>query len=377
MNFNFNQKTNDFLKIILKNAQSQNHRVFFVGGIVRDKILNIPTMDIDLLLQGNAIEFASNLPDKIKVESIHKDFCTIKLKYENIEIDIASSRTESYPHSGCLPVLNEVAIPIEKDVLRRDFTINSLYCELKLDNNEIFYSLIDLIGGIKDIEDKTLKALHNKSYADDPTRIIRGLGFKYRFGFDFSKHDKTLINQYLNNIDYSNMSLDRNKKVIRQVLNTSFQEEVFKELIEKKYYKIINPNNLNIDFASIQNIFDKFILDMVSMSELYLKIIINENVNKIEVDGLLDIYKTFSKYQETDLAYYYYKTKDQNILKFLEIKNIKLNISGKDLIKAGFKQGAIIGEILDSLLLEKFKEPSKFASKQSELNWIQKSFHKN
>ena len=137
MNFKFSEKINNFLKIILKNALSQNIRVFFVGGIVRDNILNIPTFDIDLLITDNAIEFAKKLPQEVKINSIHKDFCTAKIQYDNIEIDIASSRSENYPHSGCLPVLNEIGIPIEKDVLRRDFSINSIYCELTLENNNI------------------------------------------------------------------------------------------------------------------------------------------------------------------------------------------------------------------------------------------------
>ena len=377
MKFEFNAKINNFLKIILKNAQSQNLRVFFVGGIVRDKILNIPTMDIDLLLLGNAIEFSSTLPPEIKIKSIHKDFCTVKLQYYGVEIDIASSRTEIYPYSGCLPQLNEIGVSLEKDVSRRDFSINSLYCELKLDNNEIFYSLIDLVGGLSDIENKTLRVLHKKSYIDDPTRIIRGLGFKYRFEFDFSDYDKTLITQYLDKIDYSNMSIDRNKKVIKQVLNTSFQEKIFHEIVENKYYKILNFQDLNVDFELISEIFDRFTLDMISMSELYLKILLNEEVTLLKPASLLEIYKNFSKFDEISLAYYFYKTNDKNVFEFLEIKNINLLISGRDLIKAGYKQGSYIGEILDSLFCEKLNNPLNFKDKKSELNWVLKNFHKN
>jgi len=62
VNFQFDKKTNKFIKIILKNALSQQIRVFFVGGIVRDNILNMSTLDIDLLILGNAIEFSKTLP---------------------------------------------------------------------------------------------------------------------------------------------------------------------------------------------------------------------------------------------------------------------------------------------------------------------------
>lgn len=377
MNFVFNNKIENFLKIILKNALSQNLRVFFVGGIVRDKILGIPTFDIDLLLLGNAIEFSKKLPSDIKIKSIHEDFCTVKLQYDNIEIDIASSRKEKYPFSGCLPVVEKIGVSLEEDVSRRDFSINSLYCELKLFNNDIKYEFVDLVNGLEDIKNKTLKVLHKKSYIDDPTRIIRGLGFKYRFDFDFSKQDCNLISEYLKNIDYSNMSIDRNIKVIKKVLNSKNQTEIFNEIVEKKYYKIINPSELKVDFNLINNIFEFLKLDMVVMSELYLKILLNEEVQKLNLKTLVDIYKTFMKYSLVDLAYYYYKTTGEAVLKYFEIKDITLNLTGGDLIKEGFKQGLIIGNILDELLNEKLNNPLLYPNKKAELNWVLKSFHKN
>jgi len=372
--FNFENKINNFLKIILKNAQEQNLRVFFVGGIVRDKILNIPTFDIDLLIESNAIDFSKTLPSEIKIKSIHEEFCTVKLEYDNIQVDIASSRSEKYPYSGCLPVVSEIGIKIEKDVLRRDFSINSIYCELKLKNDEIFYNIIDLVNGTSDIKEKTLKVLHDKSYIDDPTRILRGLGFKYRFNFDFSKNDKELINNYLKNIQYENMSHDRILKVFKKTLNSSFQKEIFKEIIDKKIYKLLNQNDLTIDFSLIDKIFDYFTLDMLSMSEFYTKIILNSKIDIFNASNLLDIYKYFSKMNLINLAYYFYKTGDKNALTYETIKNIKLNISGDDLISLGYKQGLIIGKILDNLLLEKLNNPKNFPSKNEELAWVLSKF---
>ena len=354
-----------------------NKRVFFVGGIVRDNILKIPTFGIDLLLIGNAIEFSKSLPPTIKIKSIHEDFCTVKLEYEGIEIDIASSRSEKYLYSGCLPVLDKVGVELEEDVKRRDFTINSLYCELKFENNKINYNFIDLIDGLKDLQNKTLKVLHNKSYIDDPTRIIRGLNFKYRFGFDFSENDKILISEYLNNISYTNMSIDRNIKVIKKTLNSKNQSEIFKELTQKKYYKIINPEEIYFDYNLISNIFNMFSLDMLTMSELYIKILQNSKIETLNFEKLIQIYKTFSKFSLVDLSYYFYKTKDENVLKYLKIKDITLNITGSDLLNKGYKQGVLFGEILDKLLEEKLQNPNLFKNKKSELDWVLKSFPKN
>lgn len=373
MNFNFSEKINNFLKIILKNAQEQNLRVFFVGGIVRDRILNIETKDIDLLLLGNAIEFSKKLPEIIKIKSIHKDFATVKLQYGNIEIDIASSRSEKYPYSGCLPVVEEVGVSLEQDVKRRDFTVNSLYCELKYKNDKIEYDLIDLVDGFNDIKNKTLKVLHNNSYIDDPTRILRGLGFKYRFNFEFSYKDEQLINQYLNNIDYSNMSFDRTLKVFRYVLNNDFCDEIFKEIVDKRYYKLINSDILNVNFEKI----NKIKLDLDDKMQFYIDVMLNKTINREKLNTKLDIYKYFSKLKKAEIAYYFYKTNDKNVLVFEKIKNIKLFINGSDLLNLGFEQGNLIGKILDTLFQEKLEKPEKFLNKNDEITWVLAKFPQN
>ena len=377
MEFKFDKRIENFLKIILKNAQKIGLRVFFVGGIVRDNILNIKTSDIDILVLGNAIEFAKKLPDEIKIASFHKDFCTVKVEYDNLQIDIASSRTELYPYSGCLPVLDSVGVSLEDDVLRRDFTVNSLYCELKLVNNVITYELIDLINGLADIKNKTLKVLHKKSYIDDPTRILRGLDFKYRFGFDFSKNDKKLICEYLNNINYENMSKDRVLKVLKKILKSDFQNEIFSEIIENKYYKIIQKKSLELDFDKIYSIFKSFNLNKKQICEFYLLLIEDGFVSKKSIDSKLELQKEFSKYDLANLAYYYYKTNDVNIFEYFKIKDVKNLINGSDLLNLGYSQGIELGNILNSLLDFKMNNPNIFNSKQDEIDWVVSNFKIN
>ncbi|MBQ8635927.1 CCA tRNA nucleotidyltransferase [bacterium] len=374
MYFEFSENVNDFLKIILKNAQMQDKRVFFVGGIVRDNILNNPILDIDLLLLGNAIEFVASLPESITVKSIHEDFCTAKLSYNGLEIDIASSRKECYPNSGCLPVVSKIGVSLEEDVLRRDFTVNSIYCELTLIENEICYQLIDLVGGVDDIKAKTLRALHSNSYIDDPTRIIRGVGFKYRFGFDFSGLDKNLIESYLENIDYSYMSYDRNCKVIAKTLDSSYRDEIFKEIIFSEYYKIINSRKLDVDFEYLQKIIADFKMNHGEICELYLKVLINRHIDDFVLCEKTKCLDMFLKMKKVDLAYYFYKTKDIRLDWYLSKKDISLNISGYDLIDLGYQQGQIVGKILNELKAKKLDEPEKYPDKDAEINWVLKEF---
>ena len=339
--YKFDKKTLEFLNLIQKAAKKQNVKIFFVGGMVRDAILNEPLKDVDLIMDSDALNFV--LPDEIKLKSKHKQFHTIKVDYNGTIYDIASTRTEKYPYSGCLPKLDEVGVKLQDDVKRRDFSINSLYCDIS------DYKVIDLVKGIDDINNKTLRVLHNKSYIDDPTRILRGIDFKHRFNFEFCLNDEKLINDYLKNPDIENSSQDRILAVFKKVLKT---DGVFEELIERNCHKLIK--NIKINEAKIKDIILKFNADTKMKQDFYIDILKNINIEKIEAKDDVEIYKKYKKIKNP--LYYFYKTNDKNIFRYFEIKDIKLSTKGYDLIKAGY-QGSQIGTILDKLLLEKIKNP--------------------
>lgn len=379
MKFNFDKKTNDFLKIITKNAQIQKIRVFFVGGIVRDKLLNLEensNHDIDLILDKSAISFCKKLPKEIKIKSIHEAFDTAKVEFEGKIFDIATTREECYISSGALPSIMKTGVPLEIDVKRRDFSINSMYLELKLKDDEIEYSFIDLVNGKDDIEKKLLKVLHKNSYIDDPTRILRGLNFKFRFDFDFSKEDKTLIQDYIQNFssyENENFSKDRFLSVLEHILKSEKNKEIFKEIVEKNIYKIYFKNEIKVDFKKIDEVIRKFELNSEEKKDFYIDILKNKEENIEELTQESEIKKYFSKYSNSKLAYLFYKTENKNIKKYLKIKDIKLFINGNDLIKLGFK-GKKIGIILDKMFDEKSKNEEKFSSKEEELIFVKKNF---
>ena len=364
----------EFLQIVYNCAKNSCLRLFIVGGAVRDYYLNYPVKDFDLILEGNAIEFSDNLPSDIKIKSVHKDFGTVKLIFKNKVFDLASTRSESYPYSGCLPVVDKLGVNIENDVKRRDFTINSMYFEI-LDNLE--FNLIDLVNGLSDIKEKKLKVLHNNSYIDDPTRIFRGLAFKYRFGFDFTNNDNQLIENYLNNIDYSNMSTDRLFSVFKISLNYPFGYDLFKEIILNKYYKILTKDTLTFDFAIIDEIIEKFNFDYLKLPDFFEKLIKSPEILILSDNSFLNTFKTLSKLSDIDLAYNFYKTKNPDILKFLKLKNTKLNITGSDLIDLGCKEGRLIGQILDYILDFKLSNPETLLNKEDEINFAKTKFPLN
>ena len=273
-----------------------------------------------------------------------------------------------------MPCVNEVGVNIELDYKRRDFTINSMYFKLTLANGELNFELIDLANGKNDIKNKTLKVLHDKSYIDDPTRILRGIDFKYRFDFDFSSHDKHLIKECLSGLNLDNASKDRILAVFKKTLLNDGQDEIIAETLKNQFYKLLDTSDFNYNLDEIYSCNKKFNLSKEDKALFYIEILKNTPQNTIEANNPYEIKQAFKKFNMAQLSYYFYKTKDENALSYLKYRNIELKVNGDDLIKLGFK-GKIIGEILNSLFNKKALS-NEFNSKEDELIWITKTIKK-
>jgi len=211
----------------------KDKNLYYVGGVVRDEFLNKNSIDIDYCYEGDAIEFAKNL----NVIKENPDFGTVRVLYEGKEIDIASTRTETYPKKGHLPEVNKIGCSLKEDLKRRDFTINAM--AKRTTDGE----LIDYFNGKQDLDNKILRILHDKSFIDDPTRIIRGLKFSVRFGFNLDKKTEDLQKEYLNNINYD-ISYFRLKKELIETFNLNSQK-AFDKFNESKMYKLLGENQPN------------------------------------------------------------------------------------------------------------------------------------
>ena len=210
----------------------KNSRLYYVGGVVRDEILKVSSFDTDFCYEGNAIKFAEE--NGLNVIKTNPDFGTVRVIYENKEIDIASTRTETYPRKGHLPKVGNIGCSLKEDLIRRDFTVNAM---AKRTTDGEF---VDYFGGLEDIKNKKLRVLHDKSFEDDPTRIIRGLKFSVRFGFELSDETMDLQNKYLSNINYD-MSYHRIRKELFETFNLN-KPEVFDKFIEQGIYKLLGKN---------------------------------------------------------------------------------------------------------------------------------------
>ena len=212
----------------------KDKKLYYVGGVVRDEILGVKSIDTDYCYEGNAIEFGLKNFNEHVIKT-NPDFGTIRLRLDGKDIDIASTREEVYPKAGHLPVVKNIGCSLEADLRRRDFTINAIA------KNTLTGELVDIYDGVSDIKSGILRVLHDNSFNDDPTRIIRALKFSVRFGFELEEKTKMLQEEYLAHINYD-MSYHRLKKELTETFNLN-NGIAFDKFISQGIYKLLNENN--------------------------------------------------------------------------------------------------------------------------------------
>ena len=225
-------------------------KLYYVGGYVRDEFLGADSIDVDYCYEGNAIEFAGKR--KLDIIKENPAFGTVRVLVNGKEVDIASTRTETYPRKGHLPKVDNIGCSLEDDLKRRDFTMNAM--AKKTVDGEI----IDIYNGAKDIDGGVIRVLHDESYIDDPTRIVRALKFSIRFGFELEKKTKALRDEYLENINYD-MSYHRLKKEIVETFSYN-PEKALDGFVSQGLYKLLGENQQKpiLDLSKIRELVDKY-----------------------------------------------------------------------------------------------------------------------
>jgi tRNA nucleotidyltransferase (CCA-adding enzyme) len=177
------------LRSVSQTAERSGHSVFLVGGVVRDLLLGVPNLDLDIVVEGEGIEFARELASALKgrVRS-HRKFATAVVILPNgRRIDVATARTEFYEYPAALPTV-EVS-SVRQDLYRRDFTINAMAIAM---SGERFGEMLDFFGGLRDLQKRQVHILHNLSFVEDPTRIFRAVRFEQRYGFQLESQTEML-----------------------------------------------------------------------------------------------------------------------------------------------------------------------------------------
>ena len=164
--------------------------VHAVGGFVRDLLMRVENFDVDIVVEGDGIQFAEQFEKRVpcRIRTHRKVGTAIILFPDGSKVDVATARLEVYDSPAALPTVESGSIKM--DLYRRDFTINALAFQL---NPRGFGELTDFFGGIKDIKERVIRVLHNLSFVEDPTRVFRAIRFEQRLGFQIAKHTQNLM----------------------------------------------------------------------------------------------------------------------------------------------------------------------------------------
>lgn len=193
----------DLLREAGEMASRQGDSLFVVGGFVRDLLLGNPTLDIDLVVEGDAIRLAKHLAERYggRVRS-HRRFGTAKwllansqladLKSQISSLDFVTARIEFYERPSALPEIERSSI--RQDLHRRDFTINTLAIQLDPDS---YGELLDFYGGESDLQQGLIRVLHSLSFVEDPTRMLRAARLEQRLGFQLEARTEELLRNAL------------------------------------------------------------------------------------------------------------------------------------------------------------------------------------
>jgi tRNA nucleotidyltransferase (CCA-adding enzyme) len=188
---------------------------YLVGGTVRDLLLELPPANhLDLAVEGDARSVARALSDRLGGEAReHERFGTAVVDVDGFEYDMATTRRESYDEPGALPRVEAAALG--EDLARRDFAANAMAVALKGDDLGHLY---DPHGGLPDLEERLLRVLHDRSFVDDPTRLLRGVRFEARLDFAFAPDTEVLARDAVENEALSTVSHDRIGRELIKIL---------------------------------------------------------------------------------------------------------------------------------------------------------------
>jgi tRNA nucleotidyltransferase (CCA-adding enzyme) len=245
----------ELLKLIAQRAAAKNDALYIVGGFVRDLLLGQPSLDFDLVVEGDAIGLARELAELYggRVSS-HRRFGTAKwqLDHKNAELtealneedgqsldlpanlDFVTARAEFYAHPTALPSVQSGSIKL--DLHRRDFTLNTL--AIRLDGRH-YGQLLDYWGGGQDLRNGLIRVLHSISFVDDPTRALRAVRLEQRLGFSIEDRTRELLLHALPLLD--RVSGDRVRHELEQIFVEANLPQIMARLKELELLTAIHP----------------------------------------------------------------------------------------------------------------------------------------
>ncbi len=382
-----------------KLAEKSGIRAYLVGGIVRDLMLGRPSVDIDIMTEGDAVGLARQMAEKLGARlTVHRAFGTASLKIDGFNVDLATCRSEDYLRPGALPVVRPGSL--HDDLRRRDFTINAMAVCINTPNRG---ELTDLFGGRQDLDRGLVRVLHDKSFQDDATRMMRAVRYEQRLGFKLENTTSRLLRRSLDMLDTISSDrlkneltlwLDENRpeKILRRAgrlgilaklhpalewdltMSTAFRRasSMGGPAMSRLYFCLLI---YNLDEVELYEMLGRLNLtgsrlDLLSQQSLELKgkceELNNPDVRKSTIYFMLREYDLTAV--QANLCYARSPALRRNLGLYLDrLHGVKTSLGGSDLLKLGVREGPQVGTILKKLLAARLDGTVVFKSDEVDM----------
>ncbi|HET6498465.1 MAG TPA: CBS domain-containing protein, partial [Coriobacteriia bacterium] len=235
------EEAGDALRAVGRLAEERGLRAHAVGGFVRDMLLGRRNLDIDVVVEGDAVAFAQMAAEALNVRvKVHRRFGTAVLVFSRaLHLDVTSARTEYYLRPGALPTVERSSL--RQDLFRRDFTVNAMAACV---NPQCFGAIADPFGGLRDLERGVLRVLHSLSFVEDPTRVLRAARFERRFGFEMDAGTEQLARQAVEMGVIDDVSGARIREEMLDIIDEDSPAAVFERLQELGALETLIPEGV-------------------------------------------------------------------------------------------------------------------------------------
>ncbi|MFH1560634.1 MAG: hypothetical protein ABID84_04415 [Chloroflexota bacterium] len=383
-------------------AHEEGVPLYLVGGAVRDLLLGRPAEDLDLVVEGDAETLAYIIAKRLSGQvASRSQFSTAKVKVQGVSLDLITARSEHYRQPGALPQIAHGTI--NEDLARRDFSINAMAFPLHL---EATGQLLDPFGGQTDLQRGLIRVLHEKSFVDDATRIMRAVRYEQRLGFQLEDDTETLLRRDLPMLD--TISGDRLRKEIQLWLKEEHCVSTLVRADQLGVMAAIHPSlagsgqvvgravgsagkrgleeqvYLGLLAYAVTPIQGEQLIDRLRMSSRWASVVRDTIALKGKLLLLSDtnlsparLYEalapsTPAAVQACALATPHEEAR-RNLTLFLEkLRHVKPSLGGRDLIELGVPQGPAIGEMLVRLRSARLEEAVTSRAEEVEMvkGWL-------
>jgi tRNA nucleotidyltransferase (CCA-adding enzyme) len=407
----------ELLKSFGDMADLMGYNAYLVGGLVRDVLLKRENLDVDIVIEGDGIRFAQAFAKQhqVRVRS-HRKFGTAVLVFpDGFKVDVATARMEYYESPAAPPTVETSSLKL--DLYRRDFTINTLAVKL---NKRHYGTMIDYFGAQTDIREKVLRVLHNLSFVEDPTRVLRAVRFEQRFGFKIGTLTLALIKNAVKINCFKDLSPRRLFLELKLILKEEDPLRAIQRLNELEVLQVIAPE---IEYSDKERAlieettrviawYDLLYLEAkletwklywhsltsgldprrlrqlakrMGMVDLECQKMLDqrervptllESLFKFEGDNY-GLYRLLAPYDAETVLYVMAKANSEKTrrlisLYFTKLRPTRIDLRGTDLLSMGFEPGPIFKEIMESVLEARMNETVK--TKADELRFVKDRF---